>query len=100
MPTEAQEGVRDLTRCCDDVRADIVRWRDNASINFQFRMKRGTPLDAGPSISALDEGRSKQPWRPSRRGHATIVTIQYGTSTRNAPLWPSMRKLPESISHP
>lgn len=27
VPTEAQEGVRDLTRCRDDVRADIVRWR-------------------------------------------------------------------------
>jgi len=27
VPTEAQEGVRDLTRCRDDVRADIIRWR-------------------------------------------------------------------------
>lgn len=27
VPTEAQEGVRDLTRCRDDVRADVVRWR-------------------------------------------------------------------------
>jgi len=27
VPTEAEEGVRDLTRCRDDVRADIVRWR-------------------------------------------------------------------------
>ena len=27
VPTTAQEGVRDLTRCRDDVRADIVRWR-------------------------------------------------------------------------
>jgi len=27
VPTEAEEGVRDLTRCRDDVRADVVRWR-------------------------------------------------------------------------
>jgi transposase len=27
VPTETQEGVRDLTRCRDDIRADIVRWR-------------------------------------------------------------------------
>jgi transposase len=27
LPTEAQEGVRDLTRCRDDIRADVVRWR-------------------------------------------------------------------------
>jgi transposase len=27
VPTEAAEGVRDLTRCRDDVRADVVRWR-------------------------------------------------------------------------
>jgi transposase len=27
VPTEAQEGVRDLTRCRDDIRADVVRWR-------------------------------------------------------------------------
>lgn len=27
VPSEAEEGVRDLTRCRDDVRADVVRWR-------------------------------------------------------------------------
>jgi transposase len=27
VPTEAEESVRDLTRCRDDVRADIIRWR-------------------------------------------------------------------------
>jgi transposase len=27
VPTEAEESVRDLTRCRDDIRADIVRWR-------------------------------------------------------------------------
>jgi transposase len=27
VPTEAEEGVRDLTRGRDDVRADVVRWR-------------------------------------------------------------------------
>lgn len=27
IPTEAEEGVRDLLRCRDDVRADLIRWR-------------------------------------------------------------------------
>lgn len=27
VPTEDQEGLRDLTRCRDDVRADVIRWR-------------------------------------------------------------------------
>lgn len=27
VPTEAEEGVRDLVRCREDVRAEIVRWR-------------------------------------------------------------------------
>jgi transposase len=36
VPAEAEEGVRDLLRCRDDIREDVVRWRHRL-VKFLFR---------------------------------------------------------------
>jgi len=48
VPSEAQEGVRDLTRCRDDVRADIVRWRHRV---LKLLARHGRVYQAGKNWS-------------------------------------------------
>jgi len=46
--TEAQEGVRDLTRCRDDIRADVVRWRHRV---LKLLARHGRVYQAGKNWS-------------------------------------------------
>jgi transposase len=48
VPTEAEEGVRDLTRCRDAVRADIVRWRHRV---LKLLARHGRVYQAGKNWS-------------------------------------------------
>ena len=48
VPTEVEEGVRDLTRCRDDVRADVVRWRHRV---LKLLARHGRVYQAGKNWS-------------------------------------------------
>jgi transposase len=48
VPTEREESVRDLTRCRDDVRAEIVRWRHRV---LKFLARHGRVYHAGRNWS-------------------------------------------------
>ena len=48
VPSEAEEGVRDLTRCRDDIRADIVRWRHRV---LKFLARHGRVYQTGKNWS-------------------------------------------------
>jgi transposase len=48
VPTEAEESVRDLTRCRDDIRAEIVRWRHRV---LKFLARHGRAYQAGRNWS-------------------------------------------------
>jgi transposase len=48
VPTEPEEAVRDLTRCRDDVRADVVRWRHRV---LKLLARHGRVYQAGKNWS-------------------------------------------------
>lgn len=49
VPTEAEEGVRDLVRCREDVRAEIIRWRHRT---LKLLARHGRLYQAGRNWSA------------------------------------------------
>lgn len=48
VPTEAEEGVRDLVRCREDVRAEIIRWRHRT---LKLLARHGRIYQAGRNLS-------------------------------------------------
>lgn len=49
VPTEAEEGVRDLVRCREDVRAEIIRWRHRTLSCLPAMAESIRPVATGPS---------------------------------------------------
>lgn len=72
VPTEAQEGVRDLTRCRDDVRADIVRWRHRV---LKLLARHGRVYQAGKNWS-----QAHWAWLRAQRFDDTALMLALTTS--------------------
>jgi transposase len=66
IPTEAQEGMRDLVRCRDDVRADIVRWRHRL---LKFLARHGRSYHEGRNWT-------HRHWTWIRRQHFDVLVLQ------------------------